>query len=156
MGVLSFRPQPTYGGIPMSLKLNPVTSITFLDSDFVHLINHILQESIVDLSGGVILCFHKAEQSKSHPLEISIDRRGNLKYFIVLANSGIPPVAELVWNFTENRFSQFGGGGNDLETGRAQLHLWCRNLASLSNSGAYEVTVTPQFDPSLGKSIQST
>jgi hypothetical protein len=139
----------------MSLKLNPATSITFLDSDFVQLINDILQESIVDVSGGVILCFHKPGQSKKHPLEISIDQKGNLKYFIVLANSGTPPATELDWDFTRNLFTQFGDS-NDLETGRAQLHLWCRNLAGLSNSGVYEVTVTPQFDRSLGKSIQST
>ena len=139
----------------MSLKLNPVTSIAFLDSDFVHLINHILQESIADLSDGVILRFHKPEQSKNHPIEISIDQQGNLKYFIVLANSGTPPATELDWDFTKNLFTQFGKK-NDLETGRALLHLWCRYLAGLPNSGVYEVTVTPQYDRSLGKSIQST
>ena len=139
----------------MSLKLNPVTSITFLDSDFVQLINDILQESTVNVSGGVILSFHNPKQSKSHPVEISIDQRGNLKYFIVLANSGTPRVTELDWDFTRNLFTQFGDS-NDLETGRALLNLWCRNLAGLSNSGAYEVTITPQLTQSLGKSIQST
>jgi hypothetical protein len=85
-----------------------VTSITFVDPEFVHLINSILQESTVDVSGGVILSFHVPKESKNHSLEISIDWRGNLRYFILFANSGIPPVAELVWNFTESRFSQFG------------------------------------------------
>jgi hypothetical protein len=127
----------------MSPKLNPVTSITFLDPDFVHLINNILQESTIDVSGGVILNFHVSEQSKNHPVEISIDRRGNLRYFILFANSGIPPTAELVWNFSENRFSQFGEGGNHLETGRALFQLYCRNLASLANCGVHEVSITP-------------
>ena len=135
----------------MSLKLNPVTSITFLDPDFVHLINNILQESTIDVSGGAILSFHVSVQSKNHSLEISIDRRGNLKHFIVFANSGVPPEAELVWDFTESSFSNFGSVG-DLETGRALLLLYCRNAAGLSNSGAYEVTVSSQFK----QSIQST
>ena len=139
----------------MTLKLTAATSITFLDSRFVQLINDILQESIVDPSGGVILCFHKAEQSKNHPVEISIDPEGNLKYFILLANSGARPEAELAWDFTANRFS-VSGNGNDLETGRALLNLYTGNFCAYFESGAYEVTVTPQFDPSLGKSIQST
>ena len=139
----------------MSLQLSPVTSITFVDPEFVHLINNILQESTIDVSGGVILNFHVPEESKYHPVEISIDRRGNLRYFILFANSGTPPAAELVWDFTENRFSQLGDG-NDLEIGRALLHLWCRTLAGLANCGGYEFSVTPQLYRSLGKSIQST
>ena len=125
----------------MALKLNPVTSITFLDPDFVHLINDILQKSTADVSSEVILSFHVPAQSKQHPLEISIDRQGNLKYFIVFANSGIPPEAELIWDFSASRFSQLGSVG-DLETGRALLQLYCRNTAGLSNSGAYDASIT--------------
>jgi hypothetical protein len=125
----------------MPLKLNPVTSITFLDPDFVHLINNILRESNADVSGGAILSFHVSAQSKNHSLEISIDQQGNLKYFILFASSGTPPEAELVWDFSASRFFNFGIVG-DLETGRPLLQLYCRNAAGLFNSGAYETSNT--------------
>jgi hypothetical protein len=139
----------------MPLKLTAATSITFLDSQFVQIINDILQESTVDVSGGVILNFHVPAQSKNHPVEISIDRRGNLRHFILFANSGIPPVAELVWDLNCDRFSQLGRDF-DLECGRSMLGLYTRNFCAYLENGAYEVTVTPQFDRSLSKSIHST
>jgi hypothetical protein len=139
----------------MPLKLTAATSITFLDSQFVQIINDILQESTVDVSGGVILNFHVPEESKYHPVEISIDRRGNLRHFILFVNSGTPPVAGLVWDLTCNRFSMLGRD-LEIECGRGLLGFYTRNFCAYFESGVYEVTVKQQFDRPFDKSIQST
>jgi hypothetical protein len=145
------------------LKLTAATSITFLDSLFVQLINDILDKSPGDVSNGVILNFrdptYSAESGGLHPVEISIDPEGNLQYITDFSYAGIPPCAELEkeldWDFTCNRFSQFGRDF-DLECGRALLGLYIRNFCAYFESGVYEITVTSQFDRSHRKSIQST
>jgi len=92
-------------------------------------------------------------------MEVAFDIDGNLLYLTDFAYFGVPPMAELEkeldWDFTCDRFSQFGRDF-DLECGRALLGLYTRNFCAYFETGVYEVTVTPQFDRSLRESIQST
>ena len=64
----------------MSIKVNPTTSISFLDTDFVQLLNQLLQDASLDYSDGVILNFrapaYSAENGGYHPVEIAIDPEG--------------------------------------------------------------------------------
>jgi hypothetical protein len=143
----------------MQLKLNPFNSITLFDPGFVEAINTTLRDTREDTSSGVILNFrdahYSAETGGYHPMELSIDLEGNLQYLTDFSYAGMPPYAELEkeldWDFTHNRFSQFGRDF-DLECGRALLGLYTRNFTAYHDSGAYEVTVSSQFK----QSIQST
>ena len=145
----------------MPLMLTAATSITFLDSQFVQLINDILHKSPGDVSNGVILNFrdpnYSAETGGHHPVEISIDPEGNLQYVTDFSYVGIPPHAELEkeldWDFDCNCFSQ-DGRDFDLECGRALLFLYTRNFCAYFETGVYEVTVTPQSQQP--KTIQTT
>ena len=134
----------------MQLKLNPFTSITLFDPGFVEVINTTLRNTREDTSSGVILNFrdahYSAETGGYHPMELSIDLEGNLQYLTDFGYAGLPPYAELEkeldWDFTRNRFSQFGRDF-DLECGRSLLGLYTRNFAAYYDSGVYRVEVTP-------------
>jgi hypothetical protein len=150
MGVSTFHPQPTYGGIPMPLKLTAATSITFLDSLFVQLINDILDKSPGDVSNGVILNFrdptYSAENGGFHPVELAVSPKGDLLYLTDFSFAGMPPFVELGieldWNFERDSFRQFDSFYG-LECGRGLLGLYTKNFAAYYEGGCFEVEVTP-------------
>jgi hypothetical protein len=133
----------------LTLKLTATTSITFLDSQFVQLINDILLKSPGDVSNGVILNFrdptYSAEKGGFHPVELSLSPSGDLLYLTGFAYFGVPPFVELGieldWNFEQDSFRQFDSF-YDLECGRALLGLYTKNFVAYHKGGRYETEVT--------------
>ena len=133
----------------MTIKVNPVTRISFLAPDFIQLLNIILQESPAKSSGGIILNFRDPTYSASnggyHPVEIHIDSKGDVLSITDFAYFGMPPFVELGieldWSFEHDSFRQFDDM-YDLECGRSLLGLYTRNFTAYYRSGVYELEVT--------------
>jgi len=141
----------------MTINIDPFTSIIVLDPVVVELLNNIIQGSCFDTSDGVILNFNPIQDSRGHslhhPMKFSIGPDGNIQCLTVYSKSTSPPVAEADWNFIKGIFTHHCET-NDIETGRAQFLLRCRNLVGHVKASQYEVTVAPLF--TQPKSVQTT
>ena len=134
----------------MSIQLNPVTRITFLNPDFVQTVNNILQSSADVTNGnGFVLNFrdptYSATNGGYHPVELAVSPKGDLLYLTDFSFAGVPPFAELGieldWNFEMDSFRQFDSMYG-LECGRGLLGLYLANFTSYYKSGIYRVEVT--------------
>lgn len=134
----------------MNLKLNPFTSITLLDPEFVQAINTILACSPVNTSDGVILTFNPDNQPGGHnnlsPLELAVDPDGNMQYLIVYSQSVPSRSIEASWNFTDGTFTQFDETTTELVAGRGSLQLITRNLSGQLKATLYQIDIAPLFD----------
>ena len=131
------------------MKINPQTTITMLDPEFVTLINEQLKDTSFDDTGIIALNFrdptYSSESGGYHPVEIHVNPKGDILCITDFAYFGSPPFVELGieldWNFEQDTFRQFDSF-HDLECGRALLGLYTRNFAAYYESGVYQVVVT--------------
>jgi hypothetical protein len=131
------------------MKINPQTTITMLDSEFVTLLNEQLTAEKPTDSDIIALNFrdptYSAENGGYHPVEIHVDGSGNLLCLTDFAYFGQPPFVELGieldWNFEHDSFRQFDSF-HDLECGRSLLGLYTRNFTAYYHSGVYQVEIS--------------
>jgi hypothetical protein len=140
----------------MKLKLNPFTSITLLDPDFVQAINTILECSPINTSDGAILTFNPDNQPGGHnnlsPLELAVNPDGSMQYFIVYSKSVSSHIVESSWNFSDDTFTQFGEI-SDIAIARCSLQLITRNLSGQLKASLYQTDTAPLLD--LPQTVQS-
>jgi hypothetical protein len=131
------------------IKINPQTTITMLDPEFVTLLNEQMKDTSLDGSGVVVLNFrdptYSAESGGYHPVEIHVNSKGDILCITAFAYFGAPPFVELGieldWSFEHNSFRQFDSF-HDLECGRALLGIYLANFAAYHRSGVYQVEIT--------------
>ena len=134
----------------MNLKLNPFTSITLIDPDFVQSINKVIEGTKINASDGAILTFTPNNQAGGHhnlsPMELAVDPDGNMQYFIVYSKSASSRAIEASWNFSNGTFTQFGETTTDIAVGRGSWQLITRNLLGQIKAALYQIDVAPLFD----------
>lgn len=127
------------------MKINPQTKITMLDPDFVQAINSILQTESKADGHGIVINYYSPKYSATrggfHPVELALNAEGNLMYLTDFSYMGAELEKELDWDFTHERFQQFGHE-HDLICGRGLFQLYQRNFTAYYRSGVYEVEVT--------------
>jgi hypothetical protein len=131
------------------MKINPQTTITMLDPEFVTLLNEQLNDTSLNGSNIIALNFrdptYSATEGGYHPVEIHVDDGGNLLCLTDFAYFGKPPFVELGieldWSFEHDSFRQFDSF-YDLECGRSLLGLYTRNFTAYYHCGVYDVEVT--------------
>ncbi len=131
------------------ITLNPQTSITMLNPDFVSVINEQLKDTSLNGSGIVALTFrdptYSVENGGFHPVEIHVDSKGDILSITDFAYFGIPPMVELGieldFSFEHDQFRQFDSM-YDLECGRSLLWLYLANFTAYYKSGVYQVELT--------------
>lgn len=115
----------------------------------------ILDSHLARVEGGantaVVINFrgpdYSAETGGFHPVEVSIDCNGRVRYVTDFAYVGQPPFAELVkeldFDFGLAVFQQFSHEA-PIEAGRAMFALWQRNFVAYHEMGVYQVDVTQE------------
>ena len=133
----------------MTITVNPQTTITMLDPDFVSVVNDLLKDTTLDAPEIVALNFrdptYSAENGGYHPVEIHVGSKGEVLSITDFAFFGCPPMVELGieldWSFEQDSFRQFDSM-YDLECGRGLLGLYLANFTAYYRSGVYQVEVT--------------
>ena len=133
----------------MTITVNPQTTITMLDPDFVSVVNDLLKDTTLDAPEIVALNFrdptYSAENGGYHPVEIHVDANGKILCVTDFSFAGVPPFVELGieldWSFEQDSFRQFDNM-YDLECGRSLLGLYLANFTAYYKSGIYQVEVT--------------
>lgn len=100
------------------------------------------------IPGGCVINFRDPNYSPVmggyHPVEIMINKHGDLRYLTDFSYVGRPPYEELAkeldFDFGCARFTQMSRD-YDIKVGRELFGIYCDNFCSYYASGVYEVTV---------------